>query len=155
MIEDYINLITAWAKTRGYSVFGKWDEDAFYDKDKEIVYSLRTKEKKNQMYSLLHECGHALAFESKGYKNRFPTMSKRRFKTAKVNSRTNTFKVEQIIEERRAANTRLEELVNALEQFNDIDEESAHEEREQLEMRIHRVESHVDNLTKELEMLDK
>ena len=64
-------------------------------------------------------------------------------------------RVEQIIEERRAANTRLEELVNALEQFNDIDEESAHEEREQLEMRIHRVESHVDNLTKELEMLDK
>jgi len=99
MIEDYINLITAWAKTRGYSVFGKWDEDAFYDKDKEIVYSLRTKEKKHQMYSLLHECGHALAFESKSYKNRFPTMSKRRFKTAKVNSRTNTFKVEQIVEE--------------------------------------------------------
>ena len=99
MIEDYINLIAAWAKTRGYKVFGKWDEDAFYDKDKEIVYSLRTKEKKHQMYSLLHECGHALAFESKGYKNRFPTMSKRRFKTAKVNSRTNTFKVEQIIEE--------------------------------------------------------
>ena len=64
-------------------------------------------------------------------------------------------RVEQIIEERRAANTRLEELVNALEQFNDIDEESANEEREQLEMRIHRVESHVDNLTKELEMLDK
>ena len=80
-------------------MFGKWDEDAFYDKDKEIVYSLRTKEKKNQMYSLLHECGHALAFESKGYKNRFPTMSKRRFKTAKVNPRTNTYKVEQIIEE--------------------------------------------------------
>ena len=45
MIENYINLIAAWAKTRGYSVFGKWDEDAFYDKDKEIVYSLRTKEK--------------------------------------------------------------------------------------------------------------
>jgi len=97
MIE--IDLITAWAAQRGYKVFGKWSEDAFYDKDKEIVYSLRTKEKKNQMYSLLHECGHALAFESKGYKNRFPTMSKRRFKTAKVNSRTNTFKVEQIVEE--------------------------------------------------------
>jgi len=97
MIE--IDIITAWAAQRGYKVFGKWSEDAFYDKDKEIVYSLRTKEKKNQMYSLLHECGHALAFESKGYKNRFPTMSKRRFKTAKVNPRTNTFKVEQIVEE--------------------------------------------------------
>jgi hypothetical protein len=99
MYEQNINIITQWAATKGYSVFGKWEIDAFYDKDKEIVYSLRTKEKKNQMYSLLHECGHALAFESKGYKDRFPTMSKRRFKTAKVNSRTNTFKVEEIIEE--------------------------------------------------------
>ena len=99
MIENYINLIAAWAKTRGYSVFGKWEEDAYFEEDREIVYSLRTKKKKNQMYSLLHECGHALAYDSKGYKNRFPTMSKRRFKTAKVNSRTNAFKVEQIIEE--------------------------------------------------------
>jgi len=99
MINDYIRMIEAWAALRGYKVFGKWSEDAFYDKDKEIVYSLRTKEKKHQVYSLLHECGHALAFESKGYKNRFPTMSKRRFKTAKVNPRTNAFRVEQIIEE--------------------------------------------------------
>jgi len=80
-------------------VYGKWEIDAFYDKDKEIVYSLSTKNKKNQLYSLLHECGHALAFESEGYKNRFPTMAARRFKTAKVNPRTNTFKVEGIIEE--------------------------------------------------------
>jgi len=75
------------------------EEDAFFDKEKEIVYSLRTKNEKNQMYSLLHECGHALAFESKGYTNRFPTMAAKRFKTAKVNRRTNTFKVESIIEE--------------------------------------------------------
>jgi len=94
-----IDMITQWAATKGYKVFGKWEIDAFYEDEKEIVYSLRTKEKKNQMYSLLHECGHALAYESKGYKNRFPTMSKRRFKTAKVNPRTNAFKVEQIIEE--------------------------------------------------------
>jgi len=99
MIDNYINLITAWAATKGFKVFGKWEEDAYFDKDKEIVYSLRTKPEKNKMYSLLHECGHALAYESQGYKNRFPTMSKRRFKTAKVNSRTNAFKVEQIIEE--------------------------------------------------------
>lgn len=99
MIDNYINLITAWAATKGFKVFGKWEEDAYFEEDREIVYSLRTKKKKNQMYSLLHECGHALAYDSKGYKNRFPTMSKRRFKTAKVNSRTNTFKVEQIIEE--------------------------------------------------------
>lgn len=99
MYKTYIDMITQWAATKGYKVVGKWEEDAFYDKDKEIVYSLRTQNPKNQMYSLLHECGHALAFESKGYKNRFPTLSKRRFKTAKVNSRTNTFRVESILEE--------------------------------------------------------
>ena len=99
MYKESINIITQWAASKGYKVFGKWEEDAFYDKDKEIVYSLRTKGQKNQMYSLLHECGHALAFESKGYQNRFPTLSKQRFKTAKVNSRTNTFKVESILEE--------------------------------------------------------
>lgn len=97
--KESINVITQWAATKGYKVFGNWGEDAFYDKDKEIVYSLGTKNKKNQLYSLLHECGHALAFESKGYKDRFPTMAKQRFKTAKVNPRTNTFKVESILEE--------------------------------------------------------
>ncbi len=99
MYKTYIETIKQWAATKGYKVVGKWEEDAFYDKDKEIVYSLRTQNPKNQVYSLLHECGHALAFESKGYKNRFPTLSKRRFKTAKVNSRTNTFRVESILEE--------------------------------------------------------
>ena len=99
MIEDYINLIAAWAKTRGYSVFGKWDEDAFYDKDKEIVYSLRTKEKKHQMYSLLHECGHALAFDSKGYKDNFPNLAAIRFKTSRVSRRRNVVKCETIAEE--------------------------------------------------------
>jgi len=99
MIEDYINLIAAWAKTRGYSVFGKWDEDAFYDKDKEIVYSLRTKEKKHQMYSLLHECGHALAFDSKSYKDNFPNLAAIRFKTSRVSKRRNVVKCETIAEE--------------------------------------------------------
>ena len=99
MYKEAINLITQWAATKGYKVFGKWEIDAFYDKEKEIVYSLRTKNPKNQMYSLLHECGHALAFESKGYKDRFPTMAAKRFKTAKVNPRTNSFKVESILEE--------------------------------------------------------
>ena len=99
MIEDYINLIAAWAKTRGYSVFGKWDEDAFYDKDKEIVYSLRTKEKRHQMYSLLHECGHAIAFDSKGYKDNFPNLAAIRFKTSRISRRRNVVKCETIAEE--------------------------------------------------------
>ena len=99
MYKTYIEMITQWAATKGYKVLGKWEEDAYYEDEKEIVYSLRTKNPKNQVYSLLHECGHALAYESKGYQNRFPTMAKHRFKTAKVNPRTNTYKVESILEE--------------------------------------------------------
>ena len=99
MYKTYIEMITQWAATKGYKVLGKYEEDAYYEDEKEIVYSLRTKEKKNQVYSLLHECGHALAYESKGYQNRFPTLAKHRFKTAKVNPRTNTYKVESILEE--------------------------------------------------------
>jgi len=97
--KESINMIIQWAATKGYKVLGKWEEDAYYEEDKEIVYSLGTKNKKNQLYSLLHECGHALAYESKGYQNRFPTLAKHRFKSAKVNPRTNTYKVESIIEE--------------------------------------------------------
>tara|TARA_R100001198_G_C5189351_1_gene182645 strand:+ start:610 stop:1026 length:417 start_codon:yes stop_codon:yes gene_type:complete len=99
MFKTYIEMITQWAATKGYKVVGKWEEDAFYDEQKEIVYSLHTRNPKNQVYSLLHECGHALAFESKGYENRFPTMAKWRWKTAKVNPRTNTYRVESILEE--------------------------------------------------------
>mgnify|MGYP003117263330 FL=1 len=99
MYKTYIEMITQWAATKGYKVLGKWEEDAYYEDEKEIVYSLRTKNPKNQVYSLLHECGHALAYESKGYQNRFPTLAKHRFKTAKVNPRTNTYKVESILEE--------------------------------------------------------
>ena len=99
MYKTYIEMITQWAAAKGYKVIGKRDIDAFYEDEKEIVYSLWTKNPKNQVYSLLHECGHALAYESKGYQNRFPTLAKHRFKTAKVNPRTNTYKVESILEE--------------------------------------------------------
>ena len=99
MYKTYIEMITQWAAAKDYKVLGKWEEDAYYEDEKEIVYSLRTKNEKNQVYSLLHECGHALAYESKGYQGRFPTLAKHRFKTAKVNPRTNTYKVESILEE--------------------------------------------------------
>lgn len=96
---DGIARLQAWGFRRGYKIRSHYGDDEFYDKDKEIVYSLRTKQKKHQMYSLLHECGHALAYESKGYKDRYPTLSAERFKIAKVNKKKNIYKVELIAEE--------------------------------------------------------
>ena len=63
--------------------------------------------------------------------------------------------IEGLIQERRSVNARLEELFEALKQLDETDDESADAEREQIEIRIHRLESHLDKLTKELESIDK
>ena len=60
-----------------------------------------------------------------------------------------------LIQERRSANARLEELFEGLKQLDETDDETADAEREQIEIRIHRLESHLDKLTKELESIDK
>ena len=63
--------------------------------------------------------------------------------------------IEGLIQERRSANARLEELFEGLKQLDETDDESADAEREQIEIRIHRLESHLDKLAKELESIDK
>ncbi len=63
--------------------------------------------------------------------------------------------IEGLIQERRSVNARLDELFEALKQLDETDDESADAEREQIEIRIHRLESHLDKLTKELESIDK
>ena len=63
--------------------------------------------------------------------------------------------IEGLIQERRSANARLEELYVSLKQLDETDDESADAEREQIEIRINRLESHLDKLTKELESIDK
>ena len=63
--------------------------------------------------------------------------------------------IEGLIQERRSANARLEELFEGLKQLDETDDESADAEREQIEIRIHRLESHLDKLTKELESIYK
>jgi len=47
----------------------------------------------------LHECGHALAFDSKSYKDNFPNLAAIRFKTSRVSKRRNVVKCETIAEE--------------------------------------------------------
>ena len=98
--QDALGRIDAWAHKKRLEVCTGFGVDAYYHDERHLVYDKKLKQKKHQIYSLLHECGHALAFESKeGYKNNFPTLHKHRFKEAKVNKRRNLFKVETIIEE--------------------------------------------------------
>ena len=97
--EEALNKLDAWAFRRGFEICRGFGLDAYIHEEKHIVFNTLIKSKKNKLYSLLHECGHALAFNSKGYKNNFPTLAAMRFKDSKVNKRRNAYKCEVIAEE--------------------------------------------------------
>jgi Zn-dependent peptidase ImmA (M78 family) len=98
--NDNLSKLDAWAIKKRLEVCTGYGVDAYYHDERHVVYDKKLRQKKHQIYSLLHECGHALAFQSKqSYKNNFPTLHKHRFKEAKINKRRNLFKVETIIEE--------------------------------------------------------
>ena len=91
--------LDAWAHRRGFEICRSYGIDAYLHEEKHIVYNSKIKSKKNQVYSLLHECGHAIAYNSKGYKESFPTLAAYRFKDSKINRRRNAVKCEVIAEE--------------------------------------------------------
>ena len=97
--DDCLARVDAWATTRGLEVCRGFGFDAYFHEEKHVVYNTKLKSKKNQIYSLLHECGHALAFRSKGYKNCFPTLYKQRFGKGNQNKNKNVYKCETIAEE--------------------------------------------------------
>ena len=97
--EKALVKLNKWADRRGFEICRGFGIDGYFHEDKHIVYNTRLKKKEHQVYSLLHECGHALAFNSKGYANQFPNLAAMRFKDAKVNTRRNAVKCEVIAEE--------------------------------------------------------
>ena len=97
--DEALHKLDAWGRRKRLDICKGYGIDAYFHEERHIVYNTKIKSKKNQIYSLLHECGHALAFASKGYKDNFPTMHTLRFETAKVNKRRNVFKCEEIAEE--------------------------------------------------------
>lgn len=96
---DIIHKLEAWAQLKRIHLCATLGPDAYYHEDRQIVFNKSLKKKKNQIYSLLHECGHAIAYDSKGYKDKFPNLAAIRFKKAKVNKRRNAVKCEVIAEE--------------------------------------------------------
>ena len=102
MIEykECIEILKGWAETRGLEVCRGFGFDAYFHEEKHIVYNHKLRNKTNQIYSLLHECGHAIAFNDKrSYKLNFPTLYKQRFTDKKTSKRTNRYKMEIIFEE--------------------------------------------------------
>lgn len=97
--RECIDRLSAWAQTRNLEVC-KGNFDAYFHDLRHIVYSKHLPNKSNQIYSLLHECGHAIAFNDKrSYKNKFPVLYKKRFTPGSVNKRTNRYKMEIVMEE--------------------------------------------------------
>ena len=97
--QECIDRLSAWAMTRNLEVC-KGNFDAYFHDLRHVVYNRHLQNKNNQIYSLLHECGHAIAFNDKrSYKHNFPVLFKRRFLEDKISKRTNRYKMEVVMEE--------------------------------------------------------
>lgn len=97
--QECIDRLSAWAQSRNLEVC-KGNFDAYFHEQRHVVYNKYLRNKNNQIYSLLHECGHAIAFNDKrSYRSRFPVLYKQRFTPSAVNKRTNRYKMEVVMEE--------------------------------------------------------
>jgi len=97
--KECINRLTQWAATRNMEIC-RGNFDAYFHEQKHIVYNMKLRNKDNIVYSLLHECGHAIAFnDRRSYKHNFPVLYKHRFSPGAVNKRTNRYKMEIVVEE--------------------------------------------------------
>ena len=61
--NDNLSKLEAWAITKRLEVCTGYGVDAYYHDERHVVYDKKLRQKKHQIYSLLHECGHALAFQ--------------------------------------------------------------------------------------------
>ena len=75
--------------------------DGYFHTEKTIAYNHKLRNKDNQIYSILHEIGHMLAFTGnrQAYREKFPVLYKQRFGEGKQNKRTNRYRREVVLEE--------------------------------------------------------
>ena len=79
----------------------KGNFDAYFHEEKTVVYNHKLRNKNNQIYSILHEIGHMLAFTGnrQAYREKFPVLYKQRFGQGGINKRTNRYRMETVVEE--------------------------------------------------------
>ena len=95
-----IHSAVEWAEKKGVSVeFDYCVQDEYRSADNLITVNTR-QGIENQLYSLLHECGHlALDKNEKLYSKRFPTSMKLAIKSNKALERSKKYKVDVMAEE--------------------------------------------------------
>lgn len=96
-MEKSLKKIEEWLNKKGFSLVlmgNTFDWMDFYNKD---VYISTRQSKENQLYGLLHECGHILIQSSPKYENHYPVINKtNKNKNLRL---TNNFKLETLKEE--------------------------------------------------------
>ena len=102
-LEKDIDKLVDWAQRQGYDVYMENTvNDVVNSTSKEIEISTR-QNLENQLYSLAHECGHVLLYNSKSYEHEFPHCYKylKRGRSRHM-ERRKRYKVELIREETEA-----------------------------------------------------
>ena len=100
LFEVGIRAAVDWAEKKGVDVeFGYCVQDEYRSADGLITVNTR-QGIENQLYTLLHECGHlALDKNTKLYSKRFPTSMKLALKNNKALERSKKYKVDVMSEE--------------------------------------------------------
>jgi hypothetical protein len=98
--QKTIEVLRNYLSSKG-TYLAKGNFDGYLHPDKTIVYNHKLRNKDNQIYSILHEIGHMLAFTGnrQAYKEKFPVLYKQRFGQGKQNKRTNRYRMEVVLEE--------------------------------------------------------
>ena len=98
--DNSIEKLTNWLKKKNFDLYFGAYEDIADHYDKTITIDSR-KKKENQLYILLHECGHIIVNNNKNFSNCFPYMIRtleKKFKNKKMEN-CYKYRMEQIIEE--------------------------------------------------------
>ena len=96
MCKKSIKILCEWIQDRGHKVKFQTKEDALCYEDK-IIYSNTRQDTENQLYSLLHECGHLLIYlGNEGFEKEYPMYA---YKATKRQEKTKKYKISVIGEE--------------------------------------------------------
>ncbi len=94
--EKAIDTLCQWANKRGHRVEFQTKEDSLCYEDK-VIYINTRQRVENQLYSLLHECGHLLVYiGQQGFQEEYPMYA---FKATKRQEKTKKYKISVIGEE--------------------------------------------------------
>lgn len=95
-----MNKLIGWITNKRWEVyFGRYQDKM--ESFSRIIHINEQQKAENQLYTLLHECGHIIVFNRKDYKNNYPTANKMLLSSTinKTIARSKKFKIDELFEE--------------------------------------------------------